>query len=185
VPFYAHRFESPVGELISVVDARGGLRRLEFAGPRAADVAEGTPGLEWDRARNNVVMHQLSAYFRRKRQKFELKLAPEGTEFQLRIWAELMKIPFGKTITYLQLAERFGDPLAARAVAQAVAHNPIAIVVPCHRVIGSDGSLTGYGGGLPAKQYLLELEGAIRQPTLYGALTTAGTRRRSRRGPSA
>jgi len=185
VPFYAHRFESPVGELISVVDARGGLRRLEFAGPRAADVAEGTPGLEWDRARNNVVMHQLSAYFRRKRQKFELKLAPEGTEFQLRIWTELMKIPFGKTITYLQLAERFGDPLAARAVAQAVAHNPIAIVVPCHRVIGSDGSLTGYGGGLPAKQYLLELEGAIRQPTLYGALTSAGSRRRSRRGPSA
>ena len=185
MPFYAHRFESPVGELISVVDARGGLRRLEFAGPRAADVAEGTPGLEWDRARNNVVMHQLSAYFRRKRQKFELKLAPEGTEFQLRIWAELMKIPFGKTITYLQLAERFGDPLAARAVAQAVAHNPIAIVVPCHRVIGSDGSLTGYGGGLPAKQYLLELEGAIRQPTLYGALTSAGSRRRSRRGPSA
>jgi methylated-DNA-[protein]-cysteine S-methyltransferase len=125
-------------------------------------------------------MHQLSAYFRRKRQKFELKLAPEGTEFQLRIWAELMKIPFGRTITYLQLAERFGDPLAARAVAQAVAHNAIAIVVPCHRVIGSDGSLTGYGGGLPAKQYLLELEGALRQPTLYGALASAGPRRRSR-----
>ena len=159
MPFYAHRFESPVGELISVVDARGGLRRLEFAGPRAADIAEGTPGIEWDRAKNNVVMHQLSAYFRRKRQKFELKLAPEGTEFQLRIWAELMKIPFGRTITYLQLAERFGDPLAARAVAQAVAHNPIAIVVPCHRVIGSDGSLTGYGGGLDRKRWLLAHEG--------------------------
>ena len=80
-----------------------------------------------------------------------------------------------------------GTPTAAQltAVAQAVARNPIAIVVPCHRVIGSDGSLTGFGGGLAAKQYLLELEGAIRQPTLYGALTAGGSRRRSRRAPSA
>jgi len=185
MPWYAHRFESPLGELISVVDEKGALRRLEFAGPRAGDLDEQTPGLSWNRAKNNVVRHQLSAYFRRKRQKFDLKLAPEGTEFQLRVWAELLKIPYGTTITYQQLALRLDNPLVARAAAQAVAHNPIAIVVPCHRVIGSDGSLTGYGGGLDAKQYLLELEGAIRQPTLYGALTAAGSRRRPRRGPSA
>jgi methylated-DNA-[protein]-cysteine S-methyltransferase len=89
-----------------------------------------------------------------------LRLAPRGTAFQRRVWDELVRIPYGETLSYHQLATRVGNPAATRAVARANATNPIAIVVPCHRVIGADGSLTGYGGGLDRKRLLLELEGA-------------------------
>ena len=103
---------------------------------------------------------QLTEYFEGSRQTFDLELEPEGTEFQKKVWWALDGIPFGETISYGELAERIGRPGASRAVGAANGRNPLPIVLPCHRVIGSDGSLTGYGGGLETKKFLLELEGA-------------------------
>jgi methylated-DNA-[protein]-cysteine S-methyltransferase len=101
---------------------------------------------------------QLLAYFAGERQDFDLPLAPEGTAFQRKVWGELLKIPYGKTITYAQLAERLGDPKCIRAAGLANGRNPIWVIVPCHRVVGSNGSLVGYAGGLYRKQWLLQLE---------------------------
>jgi methylated-DNA-[protein]-cysteine S-methyltransferase len=103
---------------------------------------------------------QLTAYFAGRLEAFDLPLAPNGTEFQRRVWSELTKIPFGATISYADLARRVRNVAAVRAVGAANGRNPIPIIVPCHRVIGSDGSLTGFGGGLPRKQWLLRHEGA-------------------------
>jgi methylated-DNA-[protein]-cysteine S-methyltransferase len=102
---------------------------------------------------------QLSEYFAGKRTRFELPLDPRGTTFQKKVWQSLKKIPFGKTQTYLDIAKAIGAPRASRAVGGATGRNPLSIVVPCHRVIGSDGTLTGFGGGLPTKAKLLALEG--------------------------
>ena len=104
---------------------------------------------------------QLEAYFAGDLRVFDLPLAPEGTDFQLRVWKELSKIPYGETISYGELARRVGDPGAARAVGLANGANPLPVIVPCHRVIGADGSLTGYGGGLDRKRRLLELETGV------------------------
>ncbi|MGP0175247.1 methylated-DNA--[protein]-cysteine S-methyltransferase [Pseudomonas sp. NCHU5208] len=104
---------------------------------------------------------QLDQYFAGQRRQFELRLAPRGTAFQQQVWQALQAIPYGRTCSYSELAERIGKPQAVRAVGAANGANPIAIIVPCHRVIGRDGSLTGYAGGLPRKQLLLELEGAL------------------------
>ena len=104
------------------------------------------------------VVYQLEEYFRGKRKTFSVSLNPEGTEFQKKIWEELLHIPYGDTISYLALSRRFGDEKAIRAVAGANAKNPVWIIIPCHRVIGSDGSLTGYAGGLWRKKWLLEHE---------------------------
>lgn len=101
---------------------------------------------------------QLDNYFSGKVLNFDLPLHPEGTEFQIRVWAELMKIPYGSTITYLELSEKLGDPKAVRAVGTSNGRNPIAIVIPCHRVIGAGNKLTGYAGGLWRKQWLLAHE---------------------------
>jgi len=101
---------------------------------------------------------QLGEYFAGERQAFDLPLRPEGSEFQQRVWSALCDIPYGRTISYGELALRIGDPGGARAVGAANGQNPISIVVPCHRVIGADGSLTGYGGGLERKRHLLDLE---------------------------
>ncbi|MFC6354510.1 methylated-DNA--[protein]-cysteine S-methyltransferase [Luethyella okanaganae] len=101
---------------------------------------------------------QLDEYFTGGRRVFDIELAPRGTEFQRRVWSELARIPYGETCSYLELAERLGDVGAARAVGAANGRNPISIVVPCHRVIGSDGTLTGYAGGLARKRFLLDLE---------------------------
>jgi len=101
---------------------------------------------------------QLAEYFAGQRRKFAVPLKLAGTPFQRRVWRELTRIPFGKTITYAELAQRIGRPKASRAVGHANGHNPISILVPCHRVIGSGGKLTGYAGGVEAKQWLLELE---------------------------
>lgn len=101
---------------------------------------------------------QLREYFAGSRSRFDLPLAPAGTLFQRRVWEELQKIPYGETISYGTLAARIGNPKAGRAVGMANHRNPIAIIIPCHRVIGADGSLTGYGGGLPLKEKLLALE---------------------------
>lgn len=112
-------------------------------------------------------VQQLHDYFLSKRNTFDFKLNPQGTEFQQKVWQELLKIPFGKTISYLDLSKKLGDVKAIRAVASANGKNPLWIVVPCHRVIGTDGSLTGYAGGLIRKKWLLEHESASTQQSLF------------------
>ncbi len=110
---------------------------------------------------------QLDEYFSGNRTEFNLKLNPQGTEFQQSVWEELLNIPFGKSRTYLEQTKQIGDPKAIRAVASANGKNPIWIVIPCHRVIGSDGSLTGYAGGVWRKKWLLEHESGSKQQTLF------------------
>lgn len=110
---------------------------------------------------------QLEEYFSGKRTEFDLKLNPQGTDFQKQVWQELLNIPFGKTRTYLEQTKQIGDPKAIRAVASANGKNPLWIVVPCHRVIGSDGSLTGYAGGIWRKKWLLEHESPVKQQSLF------------------
>lgn len=112
-------------------------------------------------------VNQLKEYFDGTREDFALALQPEGTDFQKRVWNELCRIPYGKTISYLELSKRLGDTKAIRAVAAANGQNPLWIVVPCHRVIGSDGSLTGYAGGLHRKKWLLEHESPAKQQRLF------------------
>jgi methylated-DNA-[protein]-cysteine S-methyltransferase len=116
------------------------------------------------------VIRQLGQYFSGQRRKFELPLKLQGTEFQRRVWNALTEIPFGETRSYSQLARRIGNPAACRAVGLANGKNPIAVIVPCHRVIGADGSLTGFGGGLPRKEWLLSHEGYPEMRTLELAL---------------
>ncbi|WP_304201575.1 methylated-DNA--[protein]-cysteine S-methyltransferase [Flavobacterium alvei] len=110
---------------------------------------------------------QLNEYFEGKRTDFTFKLNPSGTEFQQKVWKELLEIPFGKTMSYLELSKKLGDVKAIRAVASANGKNPLWIVVPCHRVIGTDGSLTGYAGGLWCKKWLLEHENPTNQGSLF------------------
>lgn len=110
---------------------------------------------------------QLQEYFKKERQQFSFKTNAQGTDFQKRVWCELQTIPFGKTTTYLKLSQQLGDVKAIRAVANANGKNPLWIAVPCHRVIGSDGSLTGYAGGLQRKQWLLEHESPYKQQSLF------------------
>lgn len=111
-------------------------------------------------------IHQLKEYFEGKRKTFELKLNPAGTNFQRKVWDELQHIPFGKTTTYLAMAKKLGDKKVIRAAASANGKNPIAIIIPCHRVIGSNGDLVGYAGGMERKRKLLELEQGIFQMSL-------------------
>ena len=110
---------------------------------------------------------QLKDYFEGKRTEFSFKINPAGTDFQQKVWQELLNIPFGKTCSYLELSKKLGDVKAIRAVASANGKNPLWIVVPCHRVIGSDGSLTGYAGGLWRKKWLLEHENPVKQESLF------------------
>jgi methylated-DNA-[protein]-cysteine S-methyltransferase len=149
---YAARIESPIGPLTALVDGDGALTHLLFTHHPAP------AGAVWDENRCAPVRAQLDEYFRGERDAFDLPLSPAGTEFQRRVWDELARIPFGETVNYRDLAERVGRPGAARAVGRANATNPIPIILPCHRVIGADGSLTGYAGGMDAKRRLLDLE---------------------------
>mgnify|MGYP001823535583 FL=1 len=110
---------------------------------------------------------QLKEYFEGTRKEFSLKLNPLGTNFQMKVWKQLEQIPYGKSISYLELSKQLGDPKAIRAVANANGKNPLWIIVPCHRVIGSDGSLTGYAGGLHRKQWLLNHESPYKQQSLF------------------
>jgi methylated-DNA-[protein]-cysteine S-methyltransferase len=112
-------------------------------------------------------VYQLNEYFEGKRTDFDLILNPSGTDFQQKVWKGLLEIPFGKTVSYLQLSKSLGDAKAVRAVAVANGKNPLWIIVPCHRVIGSDGSLTGYSGGLSRKKWLLEHESPVKQQSLF------------------
>ncbi len=152
--FYYCRINSPVGPLLVAVSERG-LVALEFGG---RNIWEG-----WVESAEKTAPYarQLGEYFAGRRCRFDLPLDLRGTDFQKRCWQELLKIPYGETRSYADIARAIGNPAAVRAVGLANGKNPIAIVVPCHRVIGSDGSLTGYGGGLDVKRQLLELEGAL------------------------
>ncbi len=112
-------------------------------------------------------VQQLEEYFNGTRKEFTLKLNPQGTDFQKKVWGELLKVPFGKTRTYLEQSKKLGDVKAIRAVASANGKNPIWIIIPCHRIIGSDGSLTGYAGGIWRKKWLLEHENPSTQQSLF------------------
>lgn len=146
---------SPVGELL--LTARHGVLTGLFM---SAEARAAPPGAARDEAGFAAVRLELDEYFAGSRQVFGIPVSPPGTEFQQRIWSELQAIPYGHTITYAELAARIGRPTAIRAAGAANGANPISIIIPCHRVIGSNGSLTGYGGGLAAKRALLDLEGA-------------------------
>lgn len=169
---YVTTYKCPLGALTLESDGRA-LTRVWFPGesppptpaPRRGARAAGEGGGDDDvRIRDAqpfaAVIAQLDEYFAGARRKFDLPLAPRGTPFQQKVWRELRKIPYGRTITYATLAHRAGNDAACRAVGAANGRNPLPIVVPCHRVIGADGSLTGFGGGLDAKRALLKLEGA-------------------------
>lgn len=151
-------FDSPVGELLLISDGVA-LTGLHFAGPKPADPG---PDCRRDPAKFDQVREQLADYFAGRLQAFGLPLEPQGTPFQRRVWSELRRIPFGETISYGELARRIGQPSASRAVGRANGQNPIAVIVPCHRVIGANGSLTGFGGGMDRKRWLLEHETATR-----------------------
>lgn len=121
----------------------------------------------YEPCQNSIVaeaIRQVSEYFLGTRRKFDLRIALEGTDFQQSVWQQLLTIPFGHTVSYQDIANAIGKPRAVRAVGAANGRNPISIVVPCHRVVGSDGSLTGYGGGLLRKEWLLRHEGLLLQP---------------------
>ena len=112
-------------------------------------------------------VYQLNEYFKGERNNFSLKLNPQGSEFQQRVWKALLEIPYGKRVTYMDLSKKLGDPKAIRAVAAANGKNPLWIIIPCHRVVGSKGELTGYAGGLHRKQWLLEHETPNKQQSLF------------------
>jgi methylated-DNA-[protein]-cysteine S-methyltransferase len=156
----SQRMPSPVGTLTLIADD-GHLRGIRF--PKERHPAKHPLPPEGDNALLRETRSQLYAYFAGDLRAFDLPLHPSGTDFQRDVWMLLAKIPFGETWSYGQLAQRLGKPDAVRAVGAANGRNPIPIVLPCHRVIGADGSLTGFGGGLPTKQFLLRLEGALPQ----------------------
>jgi methylated-DNA-[protein]-cysteine S-methyltransferase len=150
---YYTRMESPIGPLLLLSNEHA-LTGLWMGEARIGPdwIEDGT------QQPLKTTVQQLTEYFKGKRQHFDLPLEPKGTEFQKRVWQELTRIPYGQTISYGELAKRIGNPNAMRAVGLANGRNPISIIVPCHRVIGANGTLTGYGGGLPRKKILLELE---------------------------
>lgn len=156
-----HGFVTPIGTL-RIVGGAGGVERIDL--PNAA---AGAPDPGWRERRRSLpeplekAKRQLLEYFDGARRRFDLPLAAAGTAFQRRVWDELRRIPYGETISYGELARRIGRPTASRAVGAANGRNPLAIVVPCHRVIGADGALVGYGGGLPVKETLLAHEQGV------------------------
>jgi methylated-DNA-[protein]-cysteine S-methyltransferase len=161
------RMDSPVGPLL-LAASDAGLCAIEFQ-PSRHPVVRGPSWMPGDHPLLGRARAQLDEYFAGARRAFDLPLAPVGTEFQQAVWRTLATIPYGETISYAQLATRVGRPGAARAVGAANGRNPPPTVLPCHRVIGSTGDLTGFGGGLPVKRFLLELEGALPSAGLFGA----------------
>ena len=149
---YAHTLDSPIGPLTVVVNGDGALTHVLFAHQSPpADVS-------WDADRCAAAATQLREYFAGERTDFDLPLAPSGSDFQRRVWDELVRVGYGVVTDYGSLGARIGRAGAARAIGRANATNPIPIVIPCHRVIGANGSLTGYAGGMEAKRLLLDLE---------------------------
>jgi methylated-DNA-[protein]-cysteine S-methyltransferase len=163
--------ESPVGKLLLAADDAG-LRSITFANGRMP--AKPDPAWREDPGPLGEAIGQLHAWFRGDLCDFDLPLAPEGPAFHQRVWRELCNIPYGETISYGELARRIGSPNASRAVGRANGANPIPIVIPCHRVIGSNGKLTGYGGGIERKEFLLALE--RKQLPLVFAANASSTR---------
>ncbi len=153
-------YVSASGKILKIVSDTSSVKEIDFV-PAKGDDTSVQPDILKNAAR------QLEEYLRGERETFDLSLAPEGTDFQKKVWDLLQTIPFGKTRTYAQMAEQLGDPKVIRAAASANGKNPIAIVIPCHRVIGTDGSMTGYSGGLENKRFLLELEKANGVLTLF------------------
>ncbi len=154
-PTFFAEIESPLGPLL-LVSVESTLREIRFVhgrnpAPPKPEWRENSPALK-------EPIRQLRAYFAGRLESFDLPLAPQGTPFQQKVWSELCNIGYGETISYGELARRIGNPNACRAVGLANGSNPIPIIIPCHRVIGSNGKLTGYGGGLPIKEKLLALE---------------------------
>lgn len=154
---YYDTFDSPQGEML-LVATKDGLSGLYFKGQKYFPKKT----LAWQRAPNHASLkrakRELAQYFAGKRKRFAVRLAPEGTPFQRAVWKEISKVAFGKTSTYGELARRAGHAGSARAAGAATGRNPLSVVVPCHRIVGSDGSLTGYAGGLQRKRGLLALE---------------------------
>lgn len=159
--FVCEMIDSPVGQLFLSVEESGRLAKLYFGSPdwqlKDGETWGSHPALD-------IVKGQLSEFFSRKRTRFEVNLMPQGTEFQRQVWSYLQTIPYGETRSYGQLAEALNKKGASRAVGRANGSNPVSIIVPCHRVIGANGSLTGFGGGLEIKSKLLALE----QGSLFG-----------------
>jgi methylated-DNA-[protein]-cysteine S-methyltransferase len=149
--------DSSIGPLLIAADEHG-LRHLDLPG-RHSTIASDWIG-DSDPLRSTL--EQVDAYLAGELRRFEVELAPRGTPFQLRVWSALSQVGYGETESYGAIARAVGSPRASRAVGAANGRNPIAIIIPCHRIVGSDGSLTGYGGGLPTKRRLLELERASR-----------------------
>jgi len=149
------RIESPLGPL-ALVAGETGLREIQFMNDHHSAHAE--PEWRAHAAALKEPIRQLRAYFAGELEEFDLALAPQGTPFQQKVWSNIRKIPYGETTTYGEVARRIGNPNASRAVGLANGSNPIPIIIPCHRVIGANGKLTGYGGGLPIKEKLLALE---------------------------
>jgi methylated-DNA-[protein]-cysteine S-methyltransferase len=152
--FFDH-IESPIGPLLLVAD-EGGLTYIGL--PKRGSAQAAPPDAQHAPAKLRSVRHQLEEYFAGTRHAFDLPLHPHGTPFQLEVWGALLAIPYGETTSYGVIAQRIGRRNAVRAVGAANGANPLSIIVPCHRVIGSNGDLTGYGGGLPAKRWLLAHE---------------------------
>ena len=155
---YWDRIETPFGVFAAWVDEKGRLQRFNL---RATGAAKLDRHAEQNTKALSQVRRQVAEYAKGKRQDFELELDMQGPPFNKRVWTALLGIPFGRTTSYGAIAKTIGHPDAARAVGAANGANPIALIVPCHRVIGSDGSLTGYGGGLPLKRRLLEHEARV------------------------
>lgn len=155
--------DSPIGVLQLCFNSKIELTKAEFKEEGQSLPTANGFGIE--KIENAV--NQFEEFFKGERISFDIKLSPEGTKFQKRVWNQLLEIPFGKTTTYQQMANQLGNPKVIRAAASANGKNPIAIIIPCHRVIGSDGSLTGYAGGLHRKKWLLEHESPVKQGVLF------------------
>lgn len=156
-------FESPIGNIQLGFNSNYALTSVQFVEEGLTLPGHNTFGIE----EIEIALIQLEEYFAGRRTQFDIKISSNGTEFQKKVWNELMRIPFGRTMTYQQMARQLGDPKVIRAAASANSKNPISIIIPCHRVIGSDGSLTGYAGGLHRKKWLLEHENPYRQGKLF------------------
>lgn len=152
-------FSSPIGTIEVTGDADGiaSINFLDIEKEATENISEPL----------QKCVGQLEEYFEGSRSQFNVTLNPQGTDFQKRVWNKLLEIPFNKTVSYQEMANRLGDPKVIRAAASANGKNPISIIIPCHRVIGSDGSLTGYGGGLHRKKWLLAHENPVKQQSLF------------------
>jgi methylated-DNA-[protein]-cysteine S-methyltransferase len=166
--------DSPIGRLLLMANDDA-LELIEFARPRWPMPR----GVDWEERETPVLeetRRQLAAYFDGRLRDFDVPLAPQGTDFQQRVWRALHDVRFGTTCSYLDIARRLGDVRATRAVGAANGRNPIPIIIPCHRVIGANGSLVGYGGGLEIKRFLLAMEGAENPSFTFPRLSALGAR---------